>query len=178
MATKPKQKYFPKTTDQWHFEEPTILRRFSLSLVEMAVLTGVTLRLYRALVITHGTTSWFWLGGTFALGLLLLCAMATIHLANYPLHRWVWRAPLFALVEVAAESVTSLLLIYLGREPMGSARAEWSHWLPLTAQTLWTRELTVCLWALILAGSVWIVRRTILREQPVEEETVEEIAQA
>lgn len=175
---RPKQKYFPKNTDQWHFEEPTVLRRFSLSLVEMAVLTGVVLRVYRALVITHGSTSWFWLGGTFALGLLALCAMATVHLANYPLHRWVWRAPLFALVEVAAESLTSLLLIYLGREPFGSTRAVWGDWLPMTGQTLWTRELTVCGWALILAGAVWVVRRTILRERPVEEETPDEIAQA
>jgi hypothetical protein len=169
-----KRKYFPKNTDQWHFEEPTVLRRFTLSLVEMAVLTGVTLRLYRALVVTQGTTSWLWLGGTFAL--LLLCAMATMHLANYPLHRWVWRAPLFALVEVAAESLTSLLLIWVGREPFGSVRAGWGDWLPMAAQTLWTRELTVCLWALILSGVVWIVRRTILREEPVEEESIEEIA--
>ena len=38
--------------------------------------------------------------------------------------------------------------------------------------TLWTRELIVCGWALFLAGVIWIVRRTILREQ-VEEEAVE-----
>lgn len=171
-----KQKYFPKSTDQWHFEEPTIIRRFTLSLVEMAVLTGVALRLYRALVVTQGSTSWLWLGGTFALGLLFLGAMVTMHLANYPLHRWVYRAPLFALVEVAAESATSLVLIWAGREPYGTVRAEWGDWLPMAAATLWTRELMVCLWALILAGVVWIVRRTILREEQVEEETIEEIA--
>lgn len=166
--------FFPKHTVQWHFEEPTILRRFSLSLVEMAVLTGVALRLYRALVITAGSTSsWLWAGGTFALGLLMLCAAATIHLANYPLQRWIWRAPLFALVEVAAESVTALVLIWFGREPSGSVRAEWSDWLPMAAGTLWTRMIIVCGWALFLAAVVWIVRRTILREQPVEEETVE-----
>lgn len=170
--------FFPKQSVQWHFEEPTIIRRFSLSLFEMAALTGVTLRLYRALVITHGSTSWIWLGGSFAVGVLLLCAMATAHLANYPMQRWVWRAPLFALVEVAAESATALLLIWFGREPAGSARAEWSDWLPMAAGTLWTRELTVCGWALFLAGVVWIVRRTILREQPVEEEAVEDAAQA
>jgi hypothetical protein len=153
------------------------VRRFSLSLVEMAVLTGITLRLYRALVITHGSTSWIWLGGSFAVGLLLLCAMATAHLANYPLQRWAWRAPLFALIEVAAESATSLLLIWFGREPSGTARAEWSDWLPMAAGTLWTRELTVCGWALFLGGVVWIVRRTILHE-PVEEEAVEDVAQA
>ena len=173
-----KQKFFPKNTDQWSFEEPTILRRFSLSLIEMGIVTGIVLRLYRALVITHGSTSWAWIGGTFVLGLLLLCAMATMHLANYPLHRWMWRAPLFALVEVAAESVTSLVLIYVGREPFGSARASWGDWLPMTFQSFWTRELTVCGWALVLAAAVWVVRRTVMKDEPVQDETPEEIAQA
>jgi hypothetical protein len=171
--------FFPKHTVQWHFEEPTIFRRFSISLWEVAILTGITLRLYRAIVITAGSTSsWLWAGGTFALGLLLLCAAATIHLANYPLQKWVVRAPSFALVEVAAESATALVLIWLGREPSGSTRAEWSDWLPMATGTLWTRMITVCGWALFLAGVVWVVRRTILREQPVEEDSVEDAAQA
>jgi hypothetical protein len=104
--------------------------------------------------------------------------MATMHLANYPLPRWMWRAPLFALVEVAAESVTSLVLIYLGREPFGSTRASWSDWLPMTFQSFWTRELTVCGWALLLAAAVWVVRRTVMKDEPVQDETPEEIAQA
>lgn len=170
--------FFPKHTVQWHFEEPTVLRRFSISLAEMAVLTGIALRLYRALVVTYGSTSsWLWAGGTFALGILLLCVMTTIHLANFPLQRWIWRAPLFALVEVAAESVTALFLIWVGREPSGSARAEWSDWLPMAGSTLWTRLVIVCGWAVFLAAVVWIIRRTILREQ-VEEEPVEDAAQA
>lgn len=163
--------FFPKHTVQWHFEEPTVLRKFSLSLLEMALLTGVMLRLYRALVISHGATaSWLWVGSTFAIGMLVLCAMATVHLANYPMRRWLWRAPLFALAEATAESLTALMLIWLGREPSGSTRAEWSDWFPMAWDTLWTRELVVCAWALILAGVVSIVRRTILREEPVEEE--------
>ena len=168
--------FFPKHTVHWHFEEPTILRRFSISIWEVAVLTGVTLRLYRALVITSGSTSsWLVAGGTFALALLLLCAAATVHLSNYPMQRWVWRAPAFAAIEAAAESLTSLLLIWLGREPLGSTRAEWGDWLPMAALTLWTRAFTICAWALFLAAIVWIVRRTILREQPVEEDKPEDV---
>jgi hypothetical protein len=169
-----KHTIFPKHTVQW--EEPTIFRRFSLNLVEIAALTGITLRLYRALVTAGSTSSWIWAGGTFALGLLVLCAAATIHLANYPLQRWLWRAPLFALVEVAAESAMALLLIWFGREPLGSTRAEWSDWLPMLGSTLWTRMITVCGWAVFLAAAVWIVRRTIMREQPVEEEPIEDAA--
>jgi hypothetical protein len=166
--------FFPKQSVQWHFEEPTIIRRFSLSLLEMATLTGITLRIFRALVNTHGSTSWIWLVGSYAVGILLLCAMATAHLANYPLQRWITRAPLFALAEVGAEAVTSLVLIWFGREPTGSVRAEWSDWLPMALGTLWLRMIEVCGWALLLAGVVWVVRRTILREQPVEEEAVED----
>lgn len=160
--------FFPKHTVQWHFEEPTVLRRFSLSLVEMAILTGIVLRLYRAVVVNYGSTSWVWFAA-FAVDLLLFCAMATMHLANFPLNRWMWRAPLFAFIEVTAESVTSLALIWLGREPQGSARAEWSDWPSLALSTLVTREALVIGWALILATVVWVVRRTILRE-PVEDE--------
>lgn len=170
--------YFPKHSVQWHFEEPTVLRKLSLSLIEMAVLTGIVLRLYRALVTLHVSTSWLLWGGSVAFGVLVLCAMATVHLANYPLQRWVWRAPAFAAVEAVAESATSLVLIAFGREATGTARAEWSDWLPMALGTLALRTLEVCIWALILAAVVWIVRRTILREQKVEEEVVEEAAQA
>ena len=164
--------FFPKHTVQWHFEEPTVLRRFSLSLVEMALLTGVVLRLYRAVVTIQSSGSWLWFAA-FAGGILLLCAMATMHLANYPLHQWVWRAPAFVLVELAAEAVTSLVLILLGREPSGTARAEFSDWLPMMANALWTRALIVLVWVLILAGVLWLVRHTILREERIEEEPAE-----
>jgi len=155
------------------------MRRFSLSLVEVAIITGIVLRLYRALVVTQGPTgSWLWSGGTFALGLLLLCAALTFHLANYPVQRWVWRAPLFAVVEVAAEAVTALALIWLGREPFGTSRAVWGDWVPMMGTTLLTRMVTVTAWALILAGVVTLVRRTVLRRETVEEEPTEDPAQA
>ena len=160
---------FPKHTVQWHFEEPTVLRRFSLNLVEMAALTGVALRLYRAVVTTQSSGSWVWVAA-FTGGILLLCAMATLHLANYPLQRWVWRAPAFVAVEVAAEALTSLALIALNREPTGTARAEYGDWLPMMLNALWTRAVIVLAWALVLAGVVWLVRHTILREERIEEE--------
>lgn len=169
--------FFPKHTHDWHFEEPTIIRRFSLSLAEMALLTGVVLRLYRALVTSPASSTWVWFVA-FTGGLLFLCAMVTLHLANFPLQRWLWRAPAFALIEVAAESGTSLALIALGREPFGTARAVWSDWLPMVGSTLWSRLLIVCAWSAVLAVVVWLVRRTILRDEVVEEEVLEDIAKA
>ena len=161
--------FFPKNSVEWRFEEPTVIRRFTLSLIEMALLTGVALRLYRALVTIQSSGTWLWVAAL-VVGTIVLCAMTTVHLANYPLHQWLWRAPVFAVAVTAAESLTSLALIALGREPRGTARAEWGDWLPLAFDTLWKRGLVVCAWALVLAGVIWVVRRTILREEKIEEE--------
>ena len=100
----------------------------------------------------------------------LLLGMATAHLANYPIHRWVWRAPLFVVMESAGEMLTSLLLLGIGREPYGTRRAELSDWPAMAAGTLLTRGVAVIVWALILAGVVMLVRRTIVMEEPEPEE--------
>ncbi len=39
--------FFPIQTSELKFEEPKAFRRFSFSLVEMALVTGVLLRVYR-----------------------------------------------------------------------------------------------------------------------------------
>ena len=161
--------FFPRHTVELRLEEPAAFRRLSFSLVEMALVTGVVLRLYRSLVLTHGSNSWWYLGATFTLGLLFLFGMATAHLANFPIQRWTWRAPLFAAVAVAGEMLTSLLLIAAGREPSGTVRAEWSDWPGMLLNALLFRGVAVILWALLLAGVVTLVRRTVLAREPIEE---------
>src|SRR5215212_6222487 len=112
--------FFPRQTIELRLEEPKAFRKFSFSLVEMAIVTGVLLRFYRALVLTHGSNNWLYLGGAFAVGMAFLLGMLTAHLANYPLHQYLWRAPAFAAIEVAAEMGASALLIYLGYEANGT----------------------------------------------------------
>ena len=153
--------FFPRQTIEWHIEEPRAFRRLSLSLVEMSVVTGILLHVYRAYVLTHRANGWLFFGGSLALGLLFLLFMTTAHLANFPIQRWAWRAPAFALLECASEMVTSLLLIWIGREPLGSARAEWHDWPSMAMGTLATRGLLILLWSLLLAGIVQIVRRVM-----------------
>lgn len=160
--------YFPRQTVEWRIEEPRALRRFSLSLVEMAVTTGVVLRVYRSLVLSHETVSWIYTGGTIVLGILFLIGMATAHLANFPLQKWAWRAPTFALVEWGAEMATSALLILVHREPNGSVRAEWGDWWSLAVGTLATRAVAILVFTLLLAGIVQLVRR-VIAGQVVEE---------
>ncbi len=159
--------YFPHTTTEWKkFEEPAAFRRFSMSIAEMAIVTGVLFRLYRALAMTLGpTTSWMYFGAALAVGALFILGMATLHLGNFPLHRWLWRAPVFALIEAAAESLTSFALILAHREPIGSERAHPHDWLEIAARTFLWRVVGVVLFALLLAGVVQFVRYMLLRRE-------------
>ena len=152
--------FFPRTTVEWRLEEPPAFRRLSLSLVEMAAITGIVLRLIRALAFTHGRVSWLYYGLVFVLGTVLLVGMTTAHLANFPVRAWAWRAPLFAAVEVAGEMATSLLLIALRREPEGTSRADFHDWPSMSVRALLQSEFTICLWALVLAAAIILVRRS------------------
>ena len=161
--------FFPLHTTTMRIEEPKAFRRFSLSLWEMALITGVLVRVYRSLVLTHGTNNFGYIAATMTLALVFIIFMATAHLANYPLHQYLWRAPLFTLVEVAAEMGASALLIAVGREPHGSVRAHWDDWLGMGLNALLTRGLAIVLWGLVLALIVQLVRRTIVHEDEDDE---------
>ena len=154
-------RYFPRHTVEWHIEEPRAFRRLSLSIVEMALVTGVLLRVYRSWVLTHGATGWLLFGGSLVFGIFFLLFMTTAHLGNFPIQKWAWRAPLFAVIECAGEMATSLLLIWVGREPLGSSRAEFHDWPSMAIGSLATRGLTIVVWTLLLAGIVQIVRRVM-----------------
>lgn len=165
--------FFPRHTIELRLEESKAFRRLSFNLVEMGLLTGIVLRLYRSVALTHGSSSWLYFGGTLALGLAFVCAMATAHLANYPLRKWVWRAPAFALAAVIGEMATSLLLIWADREPQGTARAGFHDWPGMALNAFWTRELVICAWALLLAAIVTLVRRTMVAAELHEKHTRE-----
>jgi len=162
--------FFPRKTIELRLEEPKTFRRVSFSLPEMAIATGVLIRVYRVLVLTHGSNNWLYIGGTFSLGLILLLGMLTAHLANYPLHQYLWRAPAFAVIEVAAEMVVSALLIAAGREPNGTVRAHWDDWPGMGLEALLKRGIAIFLWGLVLAGVVSLVRRTLVHEDDEPEE--------
>jgi hypothetical protein len=163
--------FFPQHSVEWKIEEPAAFRRLSLSLIEMALLTGVVLRVLRALTFTHGRASWLFYGAAFVVGLLILFGMTTAYLANWTLRSWVWRAPLFALVEVVGEMATSLLLIAIRREPEGAARAVFSDWPRMALRAFLQSELSICVWAALLAGVILFVRRSGMA-RGVEEEPV------
>jgi signal transduction histidine kinase len=156
--------FFPQVTGTFRLEEPPALRRFSMSLVEMALVTGIVLRLGWALAFTQGPSdSLLFAGAVLALRFIALFGMAALHLGNFTLRHWVWRAPTFAVVEALAESVTSLGLIALHREPMGSARATFDDWPEMALGTLFWRLAAVVAFSLLLAGMVQLVRYRLLK---------------
>lgn len=155
--------FFPRNTVAWKLEQPPALRRTSLSLPQMALIAGIAMRLWRSFALTHGSPdSWAWVGGTFLAGVAFLCLMVTLHLANYTLRNWTWRAPLFAMFESGSEIVTSLALTALNLEPLGADMAEMADWLPTATRIVFWRLLGLSLFTLVLAVVVSVVRRVLL----------------
>lgn len=155
--------FFPRKTVAWKLEEPAPLRQLSLSLPYMALITGVMLRLWRSYTLTHGAPdSWAWVGGTFLIGMVFLYLMVAIHLGNYTLRHWMWRAPAFAILEAGVEILMSLALTTFGLEPLGADRAELADWLPEGIRTLSLRLVGIVLFVIVLAVVVSIMRRILL----------------
>ncbi len=151
-------------TSEWDLEEPATFTRIARSPVELALITGVVMRLFRAVVLTHGEATSTYLGAALVLATLFLLGMATLHLGRFPVREWPWRAPLFAIFETAGEMLVSLVLISLHREPWGTARAEFTDWQPMAIGVLFWRLLAVCFWALLLGGTVQFVRGRVLKD--------------
>ena len=151
-------------TSEWDFEEPAAFTRIARSPVELALITGVVIRLFRAVVLTQGNASSSFLGAALVLGTLFLLGMATLHLGRFPVREWPWRAPLFAVFETAGEMAVSLVLISLHREPWGTARAEFTDWQPMVTGVLFWRVLGVSVWALLLGATVSFIRGRVLKD--------------
>lgn len=165
--------YFPKRTEpyqrrlsdeEWDGHGPGPFRKLAFSSIEMAVITGVLIRVFRAFLLTNaGNERPMLLGAGFLVGAVFLFAMATLHLGNYPLRHWVWRAPLFAALVAATEMVVSAGLISIGREPLGTGRATFADWPGMAADVLLLRLAATAAYSLALAVIVQWTRTHSLR---------------
>jgi len=148
---------------EWDLDEPESFKKIARSPVELAAITGILIRLFRAVIFTHGPADSFaYLASAFALGVVFLLTMATLHLGRFPVREWPWRAALFAIVETAAEMGASLALIALHREPWGTVRAEFEDWQPMAVGVLFWRLVIVTLFALILGSTIHLVRTRLM----------------
>jgi hypothetical protein len=159
--------FFPRQSIAWRLEEPSALRRFTVAIVPYALVTGVVLRLFRwfVLAVLQPASPLLFL----AMVLVALALFATLtagHLANFTLKSWRWRAPLVGLLVAVGESLTSLGLTALGTERIGRTDiATYADWLPSTLLILWSRVILVVIFAIVLAVTVTVMRRT-LHEPP------------
>ena len=126
-------RFFPRDVIHWGEEQLHPLRAFAVRTIEPAGITGLVLRVWRAIML--GSGSWLLFVSGLTLGVLFLCGMVTWHLGNYPVKRWPVRALAFFLVEFAVEMGMSSVLIVFGRERYGSQVAAWGDWWPMAAQT-------------------------------------------
>jgi len=139
----------------------------------MAILTGVALRLFYAIANSRaGSAGWVYLGSVFAVGMIILLGAATLHLGNYTLRHWAWRAPAFGAIEALAECLTITILIAFGREPLGTGQATWADWPGLAFDAIVWRTISVSAFALVLGGAVKLVRNLLARSgAPVIDDT-------
>lgn len=166
--------YFPKQTEpyqrrisdeEWEGHGPSSFRKLAFSTLEMAIITGLLIRVFRAFLLTNaGNDQPVLLGIGFLIGAVFLFAMVTLHLGNFPLRHWVWRAPLFAILVAATELVVSAALIALGREPLGTARATFADWPGIAADVLLLRLAATSAYALALAVIVQWTRMHSLKK--------------
>ena len=143
-------------------EEP-LWQRLMANAVVMALLTGGALRVYRTVILQYGwSNSWLWIGGTFLGQAAILFLMATLYLGNYHAKSWAWRAPLFAVLEVATEAAVSYLLLRIGLETAGSLQATLVDWQRATLRMASFRMIGIPLFALVLALVSTVVRAILL----------------
>lgn len=162
--------FFPRKTIEFRAIELKLPRRVSLSLIGMAALTAVLVRLLRLAVRANGTLNVWEVLPIFAVGFIILLGMAAVYLGNHPVHQWVWRAPLFAVLESVSEAIVSAILIAMHVERIGQARAEWANWLPMALTTLVRSSISILVFALVLAFVVQTVRRSLIHKERGEEE--------
>ncbi len=157
-----------RATAEYSVHRHALARRVSLSLVLMAVLAGAGLRIYRTIVLQYGwSDSWLWIAGTFIAGSAFLLIMATLHLGNFPVKSWLWRAPAFAVVEALTEISVSLALTIAGLEKIGSLTATFEDWQITSTRILFFRIVGIPLFALVLALVSTLVRLVLLPRKPV-----------
>ena len=158
--------FFPRETHVFPAFEVSGWRALSLSVVGMAVPTGVVLRVLRAVTLTSSQSTAA-TASALVLGAVLLLGMLTLYLANFPVRRWPWRVLAFAAAETAAEIAVSAVLVALRREPLGTTgRAVWADLPTMALTTLEWRLAPLAAFALVLALVVQLVRRMLPRHTP------------
>jgi hypothetical protein len=146
--------------------EPAAFSKLARSIVEIALVTGIIVRLYRALVLANaGNAGGLALAALFLGGAAFVLLMAAVHLSRFPLRQWTWRAPAFAALESAFESLTSIALILVHREPLGTGAATIADWPAIAGNILVRHVIVISVFSALLAVTVKLVRYQLLKHE-------------
>lgn len=158
--------FFPQHTLEWRVREPTVVQRLTMSLAATAVAAGILVHAWLQVVLsTAQSRSWWPLALAYGGATLIFLGLATAHLGNHTVRQWVWRAPLFAIVETATEAAFAALLITFGAERLGTEYAHWHDWPSLVFDMLLARTIIVVSFAIVLGLVVQWVRFALLRRE-------------
>jgi hypothetical protein len=145
----------------------SLLARIPRSLVPMAILTGLIVHSYVWFVLVRASVHFDWIALllAFAGRFVLLLALATVYLGNHPVRQWIWRAPCFAVLEVAVEAIYVAVLIKIGTERIGTERANQRDFFGIVADIAEYHGIALLVFSLILAVVVQTVRYALLKHE-------------
>jgi len=141
--------------------------RIPRSLVPMAIITGLAVHSYIWFVLARASVNFGWLGLLLAFSgrFVLLLALSTVYLANHPVRQWIWRAPLFAVLEAAVEALYVAVLIRIRLERIGTEHAQQRDWWGIVSD-IWVYHIVAILsFSLVLAVVVQTVRYALLKHE-------------
>jgi hypothetical protein len=144
-----------------------LFARIPRSLVPMAIITGIAVHSYIWFVLARASVNFGWIGLllAFAGRFVLLLALSTVYLANHPVRQWIWRAPLFAVLEAAVEALYVAVLIRIRVERIGTEHAQQRDWWGIVSD-IWVYHIVAILsFSLVLAVVVQTVRYALLKHE-------------
>ncbi len=145
----------------------SLLARIPRSLIPMAVITGIVVHSYIWLVLARASVNFGWIALLLAFSgrFVLLLALATVYLGNHPVRQWIWRAPAFAVLEVAVEAIMVAALIRIRVERIGTEHAHRTDWWGIVSDILVYHGIAILVFSAILAVVVQTVRYALLKHE-------------
>jgi hypothetical protein len=145
----------------------SLLAKIPRSLVPMAVFTGIVVHSYIWFVLARASVNFGWIALLLAFSgrFVLLLALATVYLGNHPVRQWIWRAPAFAVLEVAVEAIMVAALIRIRVERIGTEHAHRTDWWGIVSDIMVYHGIAILVFSAILAVVVQTVRYALLKHE-------------
>lgn len=145
----------------------SLIARIPRSLIPMAVITGIVVHSYRVFVLASPSITFGWVS-LFLAGAgeyVLLLSLTTVYLGNHPVRQWIWRVPLFTVVEWLVEAAAVAILIEIRFERIGSETARRGDLTSIVMDRLIWHGAAIFTFSLTLAVVVQTVRYALLKHE-------------